>query len=177
VLFVDIVDFTAFADSTTPERVVELLGRVFATLDDTVDRHGLEKIKTLGDGYLAVAGVPIPRADHAAAAARAALAIPPALADALATEWPDLQVRIGIASGPLVAGVIGRRRFSYDIWGDTVNTASRMASLATPGTIAMTAESAALLGEGFDVEPLADVMVKGKGMLRPFRLAGSGASA
>ena len=91
VLFVDIVDFTAFAESRSPERVVELLGRVFATLDNLVDTHGLEKIKTLGDGYLAVAGVPIPRADHAAASAQMALAIPAALTEAYLEEWPGLQ--------------------------------------------------------------------------------------
>jgi class 3 adenylate cyclase len=177
VLFVDIVNFTAFAERTPAERVVSLLGKAFATLDDLADRHGIEKIKTLGDGYLAVAGVPIPRSDHAAAAAGMALDVPPALGGALDVEWPDLQVRVGIASGPLVAGVIGRRRFSYDVWGDTVNTASRMASIAEPGGVIVTAETAALLADGFRVEPVPDVSVKGKGILRPYRLVGTASSA
>jgi len=177
VLFVDIVDFTAFAERTPAERVVSLLSRAFAALDDLADRHGVEKIKTLGDGYLAVAGVPIARSDHAAAAADMALDVVPALRDALAADWPELQVRVGIASGALVAGVIGRRRFSYDIWGDTVNTASRMASIAEPGAVVVTAETAALVAGGFRVEPMPDVDVKGKGTLRPYRLGRLAASA
>jgi guanylate cyclase len=88
-----------------------------------------------------------------------------------------MEVRVGIASGALVAGVIGRRRFSYDVWGDTVNTASRMASIAEPGNVVVTAETAASLAEGFVVEPMPDVAVKGKGVLRPFRLVGSASSA
>jgi adenylate cyclase len=177
VLFVDIVDFTAFADRTSPERLVELLGRVFGTLDDLVERHDLEKIKTLGDGYLAISGVPVQRSDHATAAARLALDIPPALGAALRSDWPDLRVRAGIATGAVVAGVIGRRRFSYDIWGDTVNTASRMASLAEPGSVVITAETASALSDEFRVEAMADVAVKGKGVLRPYRLIGTGPSA
>jgi guanylate cyclase len=170
VLFVDIVNFTAFADRTPAEQVVALLGRAFATLDDLADRHGIEKIKTLGDGYLAVAGVPTPRPDHAAAAAGMALDVSPTLREAMAAEWPGLEVRVGIASGALVAGVIGRRRFSYDVWGDTVNTASRMASVAEPGRVVVTAGTAAALADAFRVEPMADVPVKGKGVLRPYRL-------
>ena len=170
VLFVDIVNFTAFAEQTSAEQVVTLLSRVFATLDDLADRNGVEKIKTLGDGYLAVAGVPMPRADHAPAAARMALDVSPALHEALGQEWPELRVRVGIASGALVAGVIGRRRFSYDVWGDTVNTASRMASIAEPGGVVVTAETAAGLTGDFRLEPMPDVSVKGKGVLRPFRL-------
>jgi guanylate cyclase len=177
VLFVDIVSFTAFAERTPAERVVTLLGLVFATLDDLADRHGIEKIKTLGDGYLAVAGVPIPRADHATAAGGMALEVSPTLHDALEEEWPELEVRVGIASGALVAGVIGRRRFSYDVWGDTVNTASRMASIAEPGGVVVTAETAAALADGFVVEPLPDVTIKGKGVLRPYRLVASTSSA
>ena len=178
VLFVDIVNFTAFAERTSADRVVALLSKAFATLDDLADRHGIEKIKTLGDGYLAVAGVPIPRPDHAAAAAGMALDVSPTLRGVLEQEWPELQVRVGIASGALVAGVIGRRRFSYDIWGDTVNTASRMASIAEPGGVVVTAATAAVLtGPGFRVDPMPDVNVKGKGVLRPYRLVGFASSA
>jgi adenylate cyclase len=170
VVFVDIVAFTSFADRTPPERVVFLLGRVFAVLDQLVEARGLEKIKTLGDGYLAVAGVPTRRADHALAAARMAIATPAALQQAMAGEWPDLRVRIGIASGPLVAGIIGRRRFSFDLWGDTVNTASRMASIAEPGTIRVTDATRVLLGETVTVGPAAQVEVKGKGVLTTYQL-------
>ncbi len=177
VLFVDIVNFTAFAEGTSADQVVILLSRVFATLDDLADRNGVEKIKTLGDGYLAVAGVPTPRADHVAAAARFALAVSPALHEAFEQDWPELRVRVGIASGALVAGVIGRRRFSYDVWGDTVNTASRMASIAEPGGVVVTAETAAGLPGDFRLEPMPDVSVKGKGVLRPFRLVDFASSA
>ena len=177
VLFVDIVNFTAFAEGTSADQVVILLSRVFATLDDLADRNGVEKIKTLGDGYLAVAGVPTPRADHVAAAARFALAVSPALHEAFEQDWPELRVRVGIASGALVAGVIGRRRFSYDVWGDTVNTASRMASIAEPGGVVVTAETAAGLAGDFRLEPMPDVSVKGKGVLRPFRLVDFASSA
>jgi guanylate cyclase len=172
VIFIDIVEFTRFAEQTAPERLVVLLGRVFAVLDDLVERHGLEKIKTLGDGYLAVAGVPEPRPDHARAAAAMALGTRVALRRALADDWPDLDVRIGIASGPLVAGVIGRRRFSYDLWGDTVNTASRMASLAEPGTIQLTQATRDLLDADAIIEPRGILDVKGKGPLRTYRLVG-----
>ncbi len=174
VIFVDIVDFTRFAERTPPERLVVLLGRVFDELDELVELHGLEKIKTLGDGYLAVAGVPKPRPDHAHAAAAMALVVRPTLRQALADDWPDLDVRIGVASGPLVAGVIGRRRFSFDLWGDTVNTASRMASLAERGTIQLTEATRALLGDEASVEPRPKIEVKGKGLMTTYQLTGLG---
>ena len=142
-------------------------------LDELVEAHGLEKIKTLGDGYLAVAGVPTRRPDHALAAAAMALATPSALHRAMAQDWPDLEVRIGIASGPLVAGIIGRRRFSFDLWGDTVNTASRMASLAEPGTTRMTEATREMLGDQVLVGPAARLEVKGKGLLTTYRLLSS----
>ena len=176
-LFVDIVNFTEFADRTPAERVVSLLGRVFSALDDLADRYGVEKIKTLGDGYLAVAGVPTPRPDHAEAAADMALDVSPTLRNAVEAEWPGLEVRVGIASGALVAGVIGRRRFSYDVWGDTVNTASRMASVAQPGSVVVTPETAAALTDAFRIEPMEEVPVKGKGVLRPYRVVSRSMSA
>lgn len=170
VLFADIVSFTAFAEQTAPERVVELLGRVFETLDDLTARHGLEKIKTLGDGYMAVAGVPQPRADHARAAAAMALEIEPALRTELGADWPSLHVRVGIASGPLVAGVIGRRRFSYDLWGDTVNTAARMAGLAEPGSVIVADSTASLLDGAAHLESRGETEVKGKGPMKVWHL-------
>ncbi len=170
VLFADIVSFTAFAEQTAPERVVELLGRVFETLDDLTARHGLEKIKTLGDGYMAVAGVPQPRVDHARAAAAMAVEIEPALRKELGADWPSLHVRVGIASGPLVAGVIGSRRFSYDLWGDTVNTAARMAGLAEPGSVIVADSTAILLDGAATLESRGETDVKGKGPMKVWRL-------
>ena len=170
VLFADIVGFTPFAERTAPARVVELLGSVFSTLDGLADRHRLEKIKTLGDGYLAVAGISDQQLPHALAAARMALEIQPALQAAVGDDWPDLRVRVGIASGSLIAGVIGRKRFSYDLWGDTVNTASRMASVAEPGRVEITAATAELLGGAARTERHDAVEVKGKGTMTTYGL-------
>lgn len=170
VLFADIVDFTPFAERTAPERVVELLSRVFSTLDDLAERHGLEKIKTLGDGYLAVAGLTPAGEPHALTAARMALEIGPALRAGVGADWPELQVRVGIASGPIIAGVIGRKRFSYDLWGDTVNTASRMAGLAEPGSVEITDVTAMRLGDAAVTERQEAVEVKGKGLMTAYRL-------
>jgi class 3 adenylate cyclase len=170
VLFADIVEFTPFAERTAPERVVELLSNVFSTLDGLAERHGLEKIKTLGDGYLAVAGLAAGSEPHALKAARMALEIGPALRASLGADWPDLRVRAGIATGPLIAGVIGRRRFSYDLWGDTVNTASRMAALAKPGSVEITEATALRLGDAAITERQERVEVKGKGLMTTYRL-------
>jgi class 3 adenylate cyclase len=170
VLFADIVDFTPFAERAAPERVVQLLSSVFSTLDDLAERHGLDKIKTLGDGYLAVAGLTHETDPHPFAAARMALEIGPALRAALGADWPDLRVRVGIATGPLIAGVIGRRRFSYDLWGDTVNTASRMAALAEPGSVEITEATALRLGDAAVTERQEAVEVKGKGPMTTYRL-------
>jgi class 3 adenylate cyclase len=170
VLFTDIVEFTPFAERTAPERVVELLSNVFSTLDDLAERHGLEKIKTLGDGYLAVAGLTAESEPHALTAARMALEIGPALRAGIGADWPDLRVRVGIATGPIIAGVIGRKRFSYDLWGDTVNTASRMAALAEPGNVEITEATAVRLGGAAITERQEAVEVKGKGVMTTYRL-------
>ena len=151
VLFADIVGFTAFADSVTPERIVTLLGRAFVELDRLTAAHGLEKIKTLGDGYLAVAGVTRPRADHAEAAAMA-LEVEPTLVSALDEEWSEIRMRVGLATGPVMAGVIGSERLSFDVWGDTVNTASRMPGLAKPGEVLITEATCAAIQDRYQVE-------------------------
>jgi class 3 adenylate cyclase len=135
VLFADLVGFTGQAARAAPADLVAALDEMFSRFDELADRFGLEKIKTVGDAYMAVAGLPQPRFDHVQAAAEMALAARQCIAG---LRWPGgelMSVRIGIASGPVVAGVIGRRKFAYDIWGDTVNTASRLESHAAPGSI------------------------------------------
>lgn len=173
VLFADIVNFTAFADAASPERLVALLSRVFNEMDALAARHGLEKIKTLGDGYLAVAGVTSPRSDHARAAAAMALEIQPALVHCLGNDWPGLRLRVGLASGPVVAGVIGHERFGFDVWGDTVNTASRMASDVAPGGVQVTEATYLAIREHYRFERREGVEVKGKGPMTTYVILGA----
>jgi class 3 adenylate cyclase len=139
VLFADLVDFTAHAEAMGPQDLIVTLDDVFSRFDVLASRLGLEKIKTVGDAYMVVAGAPEPRPDHAEAAAEMAFGI---LGSLTGAEWPNgdpMQVRIGIASGPAVAGVIGRERFAYDLWGDTVNLASRLEANSEPGRILVSA--------------------------------------
>ena len=133
ILFADVVDFTPFAAQETPARVVAVLNEVFSRFDTLAERHGLEKIKTIGDAYMVVAGAPEPRADHASVIVDMALEMLDVAASIEPTPGSPLRLRIGIASGPAVAGVIGHRKFSYDVWGDAVNLASRMESTGVPG--------------------------------------------
>jgi adenylate cyclase len=149
---------------------VFLLDEVFSAFDELVARHGLEKIKTIGDGYLVAAGIPTPRADHAEAAARLALAMKQALVELPVAS--GLSLRVGIDSGPVVAGVIGRTKFGYDLWGDTVNTASRMESHAPPGAIQVTERTYRRLEDGFVLERRTGVVVKGKGEMTTYVLLG-----
>lgn len=170
VLFADIVGFTRLGQTLPPTELVELLNEMFSTFDELADKHGLEKIKTIGDAYMVVGGVPVPRGDHAAAVADFALGLQRAT-DRFSARAP-LQLRIGIHSGAVVAGVIGRRKLSYDLWGDTVNLASRMESHGAPGAIQVTAATRELLGESFAVEERGEVDVKGIGKVRTFWLKG-----
>jgi class 3 adenylate cyclase len=165
VFFADLVDFTRRSQSTTPDRVVQVLDDLFSALDELAERHGLEKIKTVGDAYMAVGGLPQPRPDHAEAVADMALAVREEVARHLDPGGRPLQVRIGIDTGPVVAGVIGRRKFSYDLWGDTVNTASRMESNGVPGCIQVTDRTYRRLRDGYRFERRGPVQVKGKGEL------------
>jgi class 3 adenylate cyclase len=137
VLFADIVDFTPISAEIPPHEVVELLDAVFSDFDDLAERYGLEKIKTIGDAYMVASGIPTPRPDHVQAVADMALA----MRDVASSHREGLGLRIGIDTGPVVAGVIGRRKFIYDLWGDTVNTASRMESHGVPGEIQVTERS------------------------------------
>ena len=170
VLFADLAGFTPATERLSAEDVVVLLNDIFTAFDDLVEEHGLEKIKTIGDGYLVAAGIPTPRADHAPAAARLALAMRARLTDLPAAR--DLRIRVGIDSGPVVAGVIGRTKFGYDLWGDTVNTASRMESHAPPGAIQVTERTYRLLADDFELERRTGVPVKGKGEMTTYILLG-----
>jgi len=161
VLFADVVDFTPMSASLSPSQLVELLDEVFSCFDAFVDELGLEKIKTVGDAYMAASGVPRPRVDHAHAIAELALRI----RDHEAVNPVDgrrLMFRIGVNSGPVTAGVIGTRTFSYDLWGDTVNTASRMESSGVPGAIQITAATHELIRDAFVCESRGLIAVKGK---------------
>lgn len=168
VVFADIAGFTSLASRLSPVELVARLDDVFSRLDDVVHRHGLEKIKTIGDQYMAVAGAPTPRADHAEAAARVALEI-----CALGRSVdPAITFRVGLASGPAVAGVIGKSRFSYDLWGDTVNLASRMESHGIPGKIQVDEHTSRLLEGHFVLEDRGVIDVKGKGSVHTYFLVG-----
>ena len=177
VLFADIVGFTVLSAQRAPEQVVAMLNGVFTRLDALVDAFGLEKIKTIGDAYMVASGIPTPRKDHAQVLARFALAARDELAEHNLTTDTPVQLRIGINSGPVVAGVIGRRRFLYDLWGDTVNTASRMESHGIPGQIQITETTRALLDGEFTCIERGVIDVKGKGPTRTWLLDSEAAPA
>ena len=176
ILFADVVDFTPWSERLQPAEVVGYLDRLFSHFDDLAERYGLEKIKTIGDCYMVAAGVPTPRPDHARALALMALEMLEAM------RWHDelaelgLELRVGINSGPVVAGVIGRKRFLYDLWGDAVNTASRMESHGTPGRIQITRATYELLADEFECEPRGTIAVKGKGDVEAWYLVGLSAT-
>lgn len=172
ILFADVVDFTPWSEGLPPAAVVGYLDHLFSHFDELAERHGLEKIKTIGDCYMVAAGVPTPRPDHAHALARMALDMLEAMRSADELAYEGLQLRIGINSGPVVAGVIGRKRFLYDLWGDAVNTASRMESHGTPGRIQVTHATYELLADEFALEPRGTIAVKGKGEIEVWYLLG-----
>jgi guanylate cyclase len=170
ILFADVVDFTPWSERLTPDEVVGCLDHLFSHFDDLAEQYGLEKIKTIGDCYMVAAGVPEPRSDHARALALMALDMLDAMrADGEAGHL-GLELRIGINSGPVVAGVIGRKRFLYDLWGDAVNMASRMESYGTTGRIQITRATYELLAEEFECEPRGTIAVKGKGEVETWYL-------
>ena len=173
ILFADVVDFTPLSSRLDPREVVGMLDRLFTSFDELVDRYDVEKIKTIGDCYMVAAGVPRPRPDHAHALAALALELRECARTCLDGDHQNLRLRIGISSGPVVAGVIGRRRFLYDLWGDTVNMASRMESHGTPDEIQITRSTWQLVRDDYVTEPIGLVDVKGKGDVETWRLVGA----
>jgi adenylate cyclase len=168
IVFADIVGFSPWAQRTDPTRVIALLDDLFSRFDALAAAHGVEKIKTVGDAYMAAAGAPQARADHAEAAVGFGRAILAEVDGWRKANDLDLQVRVGLASGAVVGGVIGRRRIVFDLWGDVVNTAARMESSGVPGRIHLAASTRELLGgEGFEER---QVDVKGLGMMRTYLL-------
>jgi guanylate cyclase len=172
VLFADVVNFTPRTEHLSPVDVVQILDRLFGHFDTLAERYGLEKIKTIGDAYMVAAGVPNPRPDHAGAIAGLALDMVAATEPEGAVGDLALDLRVGINSGPVMAGVIGRKRFLYDLWGDAVNTASRMESEGTPDRIQITRATYELIRDEFLCEPRGTVPVKGKGEMETWYLVG-----
>jgi class 3 adenylate cyclase len=163
VIFVDTVGSTQQAARSSPDEFAHALDELFSRFDDIATRHGLEKIKTIGDAYMAVAGAPIPTTDHARAAAEMALDV---LRESAEVRWASgdpILVHAGVASGPAVAGVIGRRKFAYDLWGDTVNLASRLEEYGEAGKVLVLESTAARLADGYEFGPVRMLDLKGKG--------------
>ena len=171
ILFADVVGFTPMSAQLTPVQLVELLNEVFSHFDALIEKYGLEKIKTIGDCYMVASGVPRPRADHAQVLTRVALKMQAYIASR-EFHGRTLAFRIGINSGPVVAGVIGRKKFIYDLWGDAVNTASRMESHGSGGVIQITQATYELIQNDFICEPRGTVNVKGKGEMAVWHVLG-----
>ena len=172
VLFADIVGFTSFSDQLSPVKVVRLLNKIFSLFDRITEKHGLEKIKTVGDTYMVVGGLPTPRPDHAEAMADLALDMQKKIKQFNARKGEPFKIRIGMNTGPVVAGVIGTKKFSYDLWGDTVNTASRMESHALAGLIQVTAATYGRLKQKYIFKKRGVISVKGKGEMTTYLLKG-----
>jgi adenylate cyclase len=170
ILFADLVDFTRFSAQVPPQEVVALLNEVFSRFDRLTDRYGMEKIKTVGDAYMAVAGLPQPLGDPAEKAADLALAMLAAMKELNAENPYQFDLRIGLNSGEAIAGVIGETKFVYDIWGDAVNTASRMESLGIPGKIQVSEKVYEQLKDRFDFTERGEIEVKGKGSMKVYFL-------
>jgi class 3 adenylate cyclase len=172
ILFADLVGFTSLARHISPVEVLNLLNEIFSAFDELAARHGLEKIKTIGDAYMVAGGLPVRRADHAEAIAEMALDIQKEINRFNAEYSTQVQIRIGINTGPVVAGIIGRKKFIYDLWGETVNTASRMESHCVAGGIQVTAETRARLDEKYIFQDRGKIAVKGEGDVQSYLLLG-----
>lgn len=160
------------AAKTTPDQTVVLLNELFSMFDQLVDTYGLEKIKTIGDAYMAVAGVPNAAEDHALRAARMGMAVQDTLKEFNQKNGVNWAVRVGLHSGEVMAGIIGSRKFAYDLWGDTVNLASRLESQGRAGWVQISDETAKLIESEFDVLPVGFVDIRNRGELQVYRIAG-----
>jgi adenylate cyclase len=170
ILFADIADYTKRASDTTPSDLVRFLDRLYTDLDLLVDKHGLEKVKTSGDSYMVVSGVPEPRPDHIEALACLALDMAEAVADLKDPNGHAVPLRIGLGAGPVVAGVVGARKFFYDVWGDAVNVASRMETTDVEGRIQVPQDVYERLNHAFVLEERGGVDIKGKGVMHTWYL-------
>ncbi|MBD2125740.1 response regulator [Microcoleus sp. ZQ-A2] len=172
VLFADIVDFTRLSAHHTPIEVVSLLNRIFSAFDRLAQQHGVEKIKTIGDAYMAVGGLPIPQSNHAEAIAEMAIDMLDVVAQFQGDTDQPLTMRIGINTGPAVAGVIGTNKFIYDLWGDTVNIASRMESFGLAGCIQVSSTTYKILQNKYSFKERGLIPIKGKGEMTTYLLTG-----
>ncbi|NEP62282.1 MAG: adenylate/guanylate cyclase domain-containing protein [Symploca sp. SIO2G7] len=170
ILFADIVGFTNLSEKISPQEVVKLLNEIFTGFDQLSEQHGLEKIKTIGDAYMVASGLPMPRQDHAEAIAEMALDMQQEVASFNTKHQANLSIRIGINTGPVVAGVIGTKKFIYDLWGDAVNTASRMESHGIPGCIQVTESTYKHLQTQYQFKERGKIQVKGKGEMITYLL-------
>ncbi|HEY9296232.1 MAG TPA: adenylate/guanylate cyclase domain-containing protein, partial [Phormidium sp.] len=170
VLFADIVNFTPLSSQISPRELVELLNNIFSTFDSLADRHKVEKIKTIGDAYMVVGGLPRPRVDHLEAIANMALDMQREISHFFSPDHQPITLRIGIHTGPVVAGVIGKRKSVYDLWGDTVNIASRMESQGEAGYIQVTQTVYDCLKENYQFKERGSIAIKGKGLMTTYWL-------
>ncbi|MCF8468984.1 MAG: adenylate/guanylate cyclase domain-containing protein [Sneathiella sp.] len=176
VLFADIVNFTQTSSRLTAAELITNLNRVFSRFDDLVAKYNVEKIKTIGDAYMVVAGLPAAREDHANVMVSLALDMIDAAAEMNEDSDIPLRIRIGINSGPVVAGVIGHKKFAYDLWGDTVNVSARMEELGKPDMIQITQSTREFLGDAYRYRDLGKINVKGKGELQAYTIVGDNPS-
>ena len=172
VLFADLVDFTPISAEIPPKELVQMLNQVFSVFDELAETYGLEKIKTIGDAYMVVGGIPDGHDDHVSAVAKMALAMQDYIQNSPLAGQERLKMRIGIGTGPVVAGVVGQRKFIYDLWGDTVNVASRMESQGVPDMIQVTEATYRLLKERFCFRKRGLIPIKGKGEMKTYFLLG-----
>ncbi|MEW6165331.1 MAG: adenylate/guanylate cyclase domain-containing protein [Pseudomonadota bacterium] len=172
VMFADIVNFTHVAANMTPSQVFSMLNGIFSAFDDMAEQHGLEKIKTIGDAYMVAGGINTENADYSAAIADLALAMQDLLHRDFAVNASHLEMRMGIGTGPVVAGVVGKKKFIYDLWGDTVNLASRITSEGVPGMIQCDTNTYRRLSDRFDFHEPQTIYLKGKGDMTVYRLIG-----
>jgi class 3 adenylate cyclase len=173
ILFLDLVGFTQIAASQSAEETVAMLNSIFTEFDRLALEHGIEKIKTIGDCYMAASGVPVPRTDHARATVALALDLERALERLSIRFGRPLGFRAGVHSGPVSAGVIGLRKFAFDVWGDTVNMASRMESHGVPGRVQISGATYRCVRNDFECEPRGLIEIKGKRLIEAWLVVGA----